>query len=112
MESRRKAWVERVAGWRRSGLTAKEYAARIGVNAGTLAHWAWRLGHEQRRRQARHRSGGRASTVPAALIEVVSRAKGDDRFELCLDNGRRLHVPAGFEIGALQRLLEVLEAKR
>jgi len=112
MESRREEWVQRVAEWRRSGLTAKQYASSIGVNAGTLTQWAWRLGHEQRRRQARRRLGSRGSTVPAAVIEVVSSVTGDDRFELRLDNGRRVHIPARFEAAALQRLLEVLEAPR
>jgi len=40
MASRHEEWVRRVVGWRRSGLTAKQYAATIGVNEGTLSHWA------------------------------------------------------------------------
>ncbi|HYD47396.1 MAG TPA: hypothetical protein VEB21_03575 [Terriglobales bacterium] len=35
MASRHEEWVRRVVGWRRSGLTAKQYAATIGVNEGT-----------------------------------------------------------------------------
>lgn len=60
MESRRGEWAERVAGWRQSGLTAKQYASSIGVNAGKLTHWAWRLGQKQRRRSARRRQRGRS----------------------------------------------------
>lgn len=109
MESRRKAWVERVAGWRRSGLTAKEYAARIGVNAGTLAHWAWRLGGG--RRERRGRQAGRAAAA-AAMIEVVGRhGGGEPGFELRLEGGRQLQIPARFDAGALTRLLEVLEGR-
>jgi transposase len=114
METRRGEWAERVAGWRRSGLTAKQYASSIGVNAGTLTHWAWRLGQKRRRRRARPRERGGGSTAPATLIEVISNASAndDDRFEVRLENGRRLHVPARFEAAALERLLGVLEAKR
>ncbi len=110
MGSRRKAWVERVAGWRRSGLTAKEYAATIGVNAGTLAHWAWRLGCE--RREQRGTRSARAASA-AAVIEVVGRqGGGEPSFELRLEGGRQLHIPARFDAAALTRLLEVLEGRR
>jgi len=34
----------------REGLTNAQLAARSGVNASTLAHWAWRLCRESRRR--------------------------------------------------------------
>ncbi|MCY1061743.1 hypothetical protein [Nannocystis sp. SCPEA4] len=36
-------WEERVEGWGRSGMTCKEYAAKIGVNPHTLAGWRWKL---------------------------------------------------------------------
>jgi DNA-binding transcriptional regulator YiaG len=39
----REVWEKRVARWRESGLKAKEFACEVGVNANTLAHWAWRL---------------------------------------------------------------------
>jgi hypothetical protein len=47
------------------------------------------------------------------LIEVISSASanGDDRFEVRLENGRRLHVPASFDAAVLERLLAVLERK-
>ena len=59
----REEWAWRVTQWRRSGLTAREFAARIGVNRHTLAHWAWRLGASSR---------GSARGVPATrFVEVV-----------------------------------------
>lgn len=103
MRTREQEWGERVAGWRRSGLTAKRFAASIGVNAGTLTHWAWRLGRGQRR----------AAAVPVrALVEVMSTAVCDERFEVVVAGGRRVHVPAIFDAAALERLLAVLEAER
>jgi len=106
MRKRRQEWVERVDRWRRSGMTAKQFAASMGVNAGTLAHWSWRLGREQRTLKTRPAASQRA------LVEIVTGATGDDRFELVVGNGRRVHVPASFDAAALVRLLTVLEAGR
>jgi DNA-binding transcriptional regulator YiaG len=39
----RARWERLVGRWRRSGLTSREFAARVGVNRGTLTYWAWRL---------------------------------------------------------------------
>jgi hypothetical protein len=36
-----------VAGWRRSGLSAKAYASGRGLKASTLAWWAWKLRREK-----------------------------------------------------------------
>ena len=112
MQSRREGWAERVVGWRRSGLTAKQFAASIGVNAGTLTYWAWHLGSRGRQRQLQRKPRRVTSTPPATLIEVVSSGTRDDRFELRLHSGHHVHIPAGFEAAALKRLLDVLEVKR
>ena len=39
----REEWAKRVERWGDSGLTAKEYAAEIGIKAHTLSWWKWRL---------------------------------------------------------------------
>jgi transposase len=113
METRREGWVRRVAEWRRSGLTAKEFAGEIGVKPMTLSHWAWQLGREQRlRRTKRGRLAAAAERAAPGLIEVVGVESGDSRFELELSGGRRLRIPSGFESSALERLLGVLEKAR
>jgi hypothetical protein len=44
----RKTWVKRVAAWRASGMTCREYAEREGLGPWrTLRHWAWRLERER-----------------------------------------------------------------
>ena len=108
MQTRRAEWVERVGQWRRSGLTAKAFARMAGVNAGSLTHWAWRLGRDA------GRSGARATGArPAvALVEITAAGGTDERFELELGSGRRLRIPATFDPAALERLLAVLEAGR
>jgi transposase len=108
MQTRRAEWVERVGQWRRSGLTAKQFARSAGVNAGSLTHWAWRLGRDARRAGAASPAAG----VPpaAAFVEITAAGGVDERFELELGSGRRLRIPATFDPAALARLLTVLEA--
>ena len=112
MQTRRLEWAERVGQWRRSGLTAKAFAGSVGVNAGTLTYWAWRLGREKRvTGAARYRR--RAVAPPAAaFVELTTAGGTDSRFELELGNGRRVRIPASFEPAVLERLLTVLEAAR
>lgn len=113
MRTKRAEWAERVGRWRRSGLTAKEFARSVGVNAGTLAYWACRLSRERRLRgEASKRSAGSSPLPEAAFVEVVTAGGSDSRFELDLSSGRRLRIPATFDPTALERLLGVLEAAR
>jgi DNA-binding transcriptional regulator YiaG len=53
-------WAKRVERWQDSGLTAKEFAAELNVNAGTLSYWKYKL---------------RKLTAPAELCEVVNSAR-------------------------------------
>jgi hypothetical protein len=126
----REVWEKRVARWRDSGLSSREFAAEVGVNARTLAYWAWRLGQSKRphaatgaparrpRRQAS--SSPKASETPVTWLEVVT----DDRaeagptpaapsslFELVLCGGRTIRVPPGFDAGSLRRLITIAEAR-
>ncbi len=68
-ERRTKSWWERtVARWRRSGQSADEFAAGVGVRAGTLQWWSWRLGRDTR---ALHGS----SEVTAIEIAVPTESR-------------------------------------
>ncbi len=124
-------WAKRVERWRESGLTAKEYAAEVGLNANTLAHWGWRLrGEEQakpRRKPAKAGRGQRGwlevvapggdSTVATIEMDADGGAGGrlgssmTGWFELVMGSGRVIRVPAEFDGQALSRLLAVLEAR-
>lgn len=106
----RAEWAERVGRWRRSGLTARAFAESIGVKRETLAHWAWRLDPGRRRRDESNRQRPALESTPT-MIEVVGAGAGSG-FELQLDGGRRLHIPARFDAAALTRLLAVLEGAR
>ena len=83
----------------REGLSYRELARRTGESPRTLAWWSSRL------RRGRGRSRG--------FVELVAKpgstAPRAGSFEIVLGSGRRVVAPAGFEEGALRRLLAVLE---
>ncbi len=103
-------WQKRVERWTDSGLSAKQFAAETGINAGTLQWWKCRL-RKQAGEQPRviRRKGSRP--IVSSLIEVRPlTAVVDDRFEIELNNGRRLRVPRAFEANAVKALVAALEA--
>ena len=107
----RDEWRRRVQRWKDSGLTAKEFAAETGINAGTLQFWQYKLKRGARpTRRARRKPA--ADAILSSLVEVRAPMIGvvDQRFEIELGNGRRVRVAAGFEPTALKALLAVLEA--
>jgi transposase len=117
MDTRRDRWAGLVRGWRRSGQTAREFAESAGVNAGTLAYWAWRLKLEGKGRDERSvKRRPRSSSAPkreGGFVELIVDRHEDGRFELELGDGRRLRIPVGFDATALGWLLTVLgEARR
>jgi len=110
METRRQEWAARVDRWRRSGLTARRFAASIGVNAATLSHWAWRLNRESRDqpRQAVTRRAAAGGVAATRFIELVPGRSEERRFEIELVDGRRVRVAADFDAPGLRRLLALL----
>jgi len=112
MSTAKQKWARLVREWRRSGATAAQYARSAGVNAGTLSYWAWRLGREERAAEPTTKTSASRAQPPAEFIEVVATTGGRGRFEVVLDNGRRVFVPDEFDGAALGRLLAVLEGQR
>lgn len=117
----RAEWERRVARWRRSRLSAKEFAAREGFNASTLAFWSWKLGTcknaEPPRRRTRGSSrgmpkpdGGRDTDTSQAFVgfELVAPSVEGSDLELVLDDGLRVRVPAGFDAPTLERMVALL----
>ena len=93
-------WRSHIEQWGASGLTAKAYGAREGINPGTLTYWKWRLGRGQRELQ-----GPTAELSNFVEIRTVS----DAGFEVEVARGRRVRVPSSFDAVSLRRLLDVLE---
>src|SRR5271169_5270919 len=79
---------EAVARWRRSGLSAAEFAESLGVSVHTLYAWSARA----------RREGPVAAATRSGLVELVAtppdvRPRGDEVVEVALRNGRVLRAP-------------------
>ena len=118
----REVWAKRVERWRDSGLTLREFAAEVGVNANTLAGWRWRLGPKVAGNERRAERGAPAFVevvaAPAGSTRSGARGRrfaaasgGSEPLEVVLRSGYRIRVPAEFDPGALRRVLDALEAR-
>ncbi len=106
----REVWAKRVERWVDSGLTAREFAAEIGVNPSTLAHWRWRLSVEGSA-QASVRAAPAFVEVVEAPGVVEAGPREAEPLELVLPGGLRVRVPVNFDPSSLKRLVAVLEAR-
>ena len=117
----RAEWEKRVQRWQDSGLTSKEFAAKLGISAATLAYWKWRLKRERREAAGDGRQTKAAMPRPRrkrvtaaperdnSSLVVVQAAPADTRIEIELADGRRLRVPSSFDADALRRIVATLE---
>lgn len=107
--SARADWAKRVQRWKDSGLTAREFAAETGLNAGTLQYWAWKL-----RREARKQRKPQASDASTALtfVELSHPPAAQDAAPFELLSGKLVvRIPPQFDAEALERLLSVMEER-
>lgn len=115
----REAWAKRVERWKDSGLTAAEFAAEIGVRAGTLSWWKWRLASAAEKRvsagrapRARPRVAVSTKAIsPLTFVEVAAPVSAE-RIEVVLPSSIRIRIPATFDTVTLGRVLDVLEQRR
>lgn len=112
MRTARAEWAKRVERWADSGLTAKEFAAELGINPRSLVFWKWQLKRDARVMttggDARPKRAPRRAKVP--MIELRPSIS-ETRIELELSGGRLLKIPATFDVESLRRLLAVLETR-
>ena len=83
-----------------SGLSVKQFAAYMGLDPERLYRWRRRL-----------RDAGRPLFVEVAP-PATKRLSDAERFVVELGNGRRIRVPAGFDVAELRRLVDALEEAR
>jgi hypothetical protein len=124
----RDEWKRRVARWRRSGLTAKEFSAREGLNASTLSFWSWKLGStvggrsrngrrrepgKKEARKARHAEQFGESASPFLGVELMTSANsgGGADLELLLGDVR-VRVPPDFDESTLRRVMDAVRGRR
>jgi hypothetical protein len=109
----REEWRKRIERWRDSGLSAEQFAAELGINAGTLKYWKYRLGKEPTRSAAAEPKPqrGNAPSV-SSLVEVhAGPIIPPSSFVLELGHDRRLQIPSHFDGPSLERLLLLLERR-
>jgi len=96
---RRAKWTRLVSQWRASGLSAREFAAREGLNRGTLYRWSATL--------------GRAAPPSGGFVEVPAPvpAAEEGRIEVVVREQVRIRVSGAFDAGLLRRVVEALEAR-
>lgn len=70
-------WVAQVADYETSGESQLAFAARRGLNLGTLCSWIYRLRGESK-------SGGAAITVPGRFVKVVAAGNSTRRSGSCI----------------------------
>jgi hypothetical protein len=115
MRTTRVEWAKRVERWADSGLTAKEFAAELGINSRSLVFWKWQLKRDAQgaaviEREPTRKMSRRGSVAKLPLVELRP-SLSETRIELELGAGRRLKIPAGFDVESLRRLLSVLETR-
>lgn len=99
-------WRKRVAAWKRSGLTAREFAARNNLSAQQLHNWSWRLGGSIDRKQATKRA---ANAV--RLLRVIPQKKIHAAPTIRLRIGKAtVEVDAQFDEVLLRRVAGVLSS--
>ena len=96
----RKQWEQRVARWRRSGQTAREFSAAEGVRPSTLRWWSSAL---------------KRVAPGASFIEVVTpvAAHGSavSTIEVLVRDQVRLRVGGEFDPALLRRVVAALEGR-
>jgi len=112
----RETWEKRVRAWQRSGVTAREFAARNGgFNPKTLKFWKWKFGRAAKAPSRREEKPAAVKFVELPVVEAArAPAKAPDaEFVIEIERGScRLHIDKAFDAQALTRLLAVLEARR
>jgi hypothetical protein len=109
----REEWRKRIERWRESGLSAEQFAAELGINAGTLKYWKYRLGKELTRSAAAEPKPRRGNApLVSSLVEVHAAPMiAPSSFVLELGHDRRLQIPSHFDGSSLDRLLSLLERR-
>ena len=117
MTKTERKWSERVAEWRESGQTAREFSAGRGFSDGGLRHWAYRLKRlgvaPAVRRPSRVK---REVTVPRSVVPAQLRVVRLERMAAAVSpsvltveiGAARLRVPEGAHAATLQTTLGAL----
>jgi transposase len=95
----RAEWAVLVGRWRRSGLTAAEFAERYDFSVHSLRWWSWKLASEGEET---------AEFVPVEVAEPVSEAPTDRAGAWVEAGGRRIFFAADADPEWVARVLGAL----
>jgi transposase len=100
-------WVERVRGWKTSGLSATDYARGRGFAAATLAWWSSRI-------RVAGLCGEVATSTSSSQVRMarVVRAAAPSSSINVRVGGANLEVRAGFDPALLREVVEALGGSR
>jgi transposase-like protein len=130
----RELWSKRVERWKDSGLSAREFASEMGINAQTLSYWRWKLGKKATKAPSKRRPTAFVEVVAEPAVElaprVVERDQREERpepleivlrdelriqreerpepLEIVLRDELRIRVPVHFDAEALRRVVATL----
>lgn len=106
-KARSQSWWQRtVSRWKSSGLTAREFAAREGLSAGTLLWWSSRL-----RRGTRAERGSVTSGAIAPIEIALARGARTSHVEVAIE-GAVLRVEVGADVEYVATLVKHLRGAR
>jgi transcriptional regulator with XRE-family HTH domain len=95
-QRRREEMARLVELWKESGESRRSFASQIGVSPSKLAYWEGRV--------------RRPSLVPLKLVsdDQTPLRVWTERFEIVLENGRRILVPPGFTPEEVRQIVEIV----
>lgn len=107
----RSEWAKRVGAWKKSGLSAGEFAAREGLSASSLSWWSWKLGTSRRATNPSHATAA-LTLVPLRVAPAPSAvaAEATTPVEIAID-GCVVRVRAGFDRATLLDVLDLLRER-
>ncbi len=104
----RDVWEQRVERWRRSGLSAEEFATREGIKSRQLVWWRWKLGTSPGAPPA----PASLRFLPVRVVDAPGRPSGSAvPLEIALPNGRVVRVAEGFDPATLARVLVIASSE-
>ena len=104
-------WMERVTGWKSSGLTSERYCEGKPFTPGGLRHWAYRL-RQTKARKPTALAVRIAKVVPRAVPVPVQAEPQRSPEALFVEVGAvRVAVRPGFDRATLAAVVDVLAAR-
>ena len=113
----RTEWLDRVRGWVASGLPCREYASSLGINPRTLSWWRWKLERDGEEVSSSHPRAEQALRTTFVELEQPQPVGWElaDRLGLSIElvvGETIVRLPVDFDGADLERVLDVLEARR